>query len=310
MPKQPAVPISGTPIKLTFLIKTPTKKFTEVHWNNSVVDLENPLLNDDCNNLAIARCKSLPVDCKMLHWQLSKENVYRDAWPNAGGSLPKGLITDKDNQGNNTLPVYMSAGTQYRRTMFLGAIPDSVIGDDLYKPEENTIFKTWITSFLAILTGVDPGAPVGSAALAPNNQWGFLPRLVNDPTVPVVPIDFFTFASGKPDFTVVTTLAHGCSVGDVVQISKVQGANAQFPMNQLWVVQSTGTDTTMDLQGFPPSVIPADTGLSGGFLQRKVRTFQKYDGYAIGQPSARNRGNSIETPKGRHKVKYNIGWPG
>src|ERR1017187_5278532 len=103
MARQPAVPIAGFPLKFTMVLKTPTKTLTEVHWH-ATLETDNATtqaINDDATALATARIATLPNDCSMVEWNLSQENVYRDAYSNLA-PLPDSLsYALAENLGND-----------------------------------------------------------------------------------------------------------------------------------------------------------------------------------------------------------------
>lgn len=319
MARQPGVPIIpitvGTtaginPIKFMMLMQGPTKKITEVHWYATASSLDNATLAATFQALAVARSAMLPVECNMLQWTASQENVFRDALHDDGVGFGPQVVTSNENQGNDTLPVYMQAGVQYRRTMYLGCVPDTIMNNDVYVPNNDLPYKGAIISYLALLTGSNPGLAPGGTQPPANTGWGFCPQLIDAATVPISTIFSLGFTAGLNTFTVVPTDAMTLAPGDLVAISKVPGVTQQFPMNQRWVVQNYAGGV-VTLQGFTPvNPLPAQYPVTGGFIKKLVRKFQLYTNYAIGQPSSRNRGSATQTPKGRKKRKYNIGYPG
>ena len=315
MAKQPAIPVVGTggqPARLELRIKTPDKTLTEDHWHKETADLNDAQLLKDAQDLANARSQMLPSGCSLIGWRLSQENVFGDSVYNPPGNFTPSTITDTIEQGNDCIPTFMSGTTQYRRTMFLGAIPDDVITNDALDLATDAAWFAAMRRYYIILTGKDPYAPPGSPAPAVNNSWGFLPRRAPTTGFPKANIVGWVFTNNSPFVQVTTDIATNVVEGDVVQIRGVSGVNAQFPMNQLWVVSTAdpGTPTVFVIQGFPPSTIPPALPLRLGTVRKMWRAFQLYDGYALGSPGERKRGNSIGQQKARNKKKWNIGFPG
>jgi hypothetical protein len=311
VPKQPVIPILGNPVRLTFWIETPTKVIQEVNWSNYAGDITNPAFINQAQALANLRAACMPSGVSLLQWEGSQENVWRDAIDSGGTLFVEGIKTETENLGNDNLPVLMYAAvTQYRRTQFLCGIPDTNVTSDQYAPAAPGGFNTNVNRYLTALASINSAVPPPVTPPPGNTTWGYLPILINDPRVPLCNIMTFTFTTGQTLWTITTNVAHQCSVGDVVRVSAVQGVNKQFPLNQLWMVNSVPNATSLTLQGFPPSIVPVPAPVSGGKVQKKIRIFQLYTSYSIQRPSSRNRGNRALSPIGRRKKKYNLGFPG
>lgn len=321
MPKQPAVPIIGSPnlpIRFTLEMTSGKKTWSEIHWYSGPTSITDAQLQKNAQAVAVARQGMLATGCTVTDWILSQENVFGDSahapptiWvPNAA----YGAVEET----NDALPLYMQASTQYRRTMYISGVPDVAIVGDAWVQKQPPGWLAAMVAYFQLLTGQNPFAVPGAPPPGTNNIWGYLPLLApttvpGQPTVnPVVNISVggFAFTSLSTQFTVTTDQNHGATVGDVVQISKVQGVNQQFPMNQRWIVNAVPAVNVITLQGFPPSVIPASLPISGGFLQRRQRAFVAYTSWAVGDPTNRKRGRSLLGQKAKNKRKYNIGSPG
>lgn len=312
MPRQPAIPINGTPLKLTMVMKTPTKVLSEVHWWNNTGDFDaaNISANGSAMALANQRIAMLPSDCKMLYWNLSQENVYRDSYGNTQQLGTVNNLGEPENIGNDCVGIFMQSTPQYRRHMYLGCIPDTVIINDAFLPGANPAFSAAFNTYMRNLTGqANPGA---YSPVAPVSQpWGFLPA-TRDPGITVkVAITSFVYVPGAPTIVAICAASSLCVAGDVVRISGVANVGPEYPMNQLWQVLSVSVDKTMvTLNNFSPQALQPLNPLVNGSLQKMERDFQYYSGYVPTSPGSRRRGTRTAQPLGRRKRKYNIGYPG
>jgi hypothetical protein len=308
MSLQPAIPINGNYNKLTMFMSTPTKRFSEVHWNISQAVANDVSLTTNAAALATLRAACLPTGCNLYKWTLSQENVWRDAYQPTLGVPYTIYGTEPENLGNDCLNVFLQGTVQYRRVMYFGAVPDSsVTNDGFVQPAGNA----WFAAFKAYMIGLagtqlGPNAPSNPVV---NSQWGFLPIMQGAGAPPIVPIAAEIFTAGATTFTVATTANHGCNPGDVVRISKVQGANTAYPINQLWLVQAAPTVLTLTLGGFAPQATIDNPCIPlTGFLQKRIRVFQAYSNWLVEAVGSRNRGVRENSVLGRRKRKRTIGY--
>jgi len=312
MAKQPVIPIQAAPLRLTMLMKTPTKVLSEEHWypGTTSINATDPLANAAANALAVARIATLPTDCKMLEWTLSQENVYRDSYGNTQILPTSNSVGAPENLGNDVISIFMQSTPAYRRTMYYGCVPDNVINNDLFVPGTNAAWQTAWQNYMLLLTG--QATPLSVVSTTPlQATWGFLPNST-DPSISVrVTIQNIVYIAGSDTITVITNANSLAYKGAVVRISNVQNVSAAYPMNQLWQVLSVGGGgTILTLNNFAPQALQPVAPLTGGYLQVKVRIWSPYSAYIPITIGTRRRGSRTGQPLGRRKRKYNIGFPG
>lgn len=297
MARQIAIPIQGQVPRVTFFIKTNTKTITETHWAPSISGGLSNILQLAAN-LAISRFAVCSGDAQMIEIRASQENVYRDSLVDTTVAFLQSAGYPQENVGNDCLYIRMNSGTQYRKILYLGAIPDPVIAGDTYENAAIAGYDVALRRYLSRLCGAD----------AQNfGSWGYLavsqdPLLA--PRVQVLSVDG-VFATQT--VTVTTAQGHGLLTNDIVRLSRVPGANIQAPVNQLWAV-TTLTATTFTLQNFPGFVANFNLG-RGGTSQKMIKTFVPYTDFAIEKTAGtRKRGGRTFLPLGRLKRKYTVGY--
>jgi hypothetical protein len=310
--KQVPVPISQPWVKYTHWIQTPKKVIQEVHWNSSSSNVQvGSQTYQQAANIFSLRQQCLPSSCSMLKWQISQENIWRDAVGTAPDpSNANGFIANNENLGNDCLNVLYFATPQYRRVAYLAAIPDRSITRDGWVPGAPTPFFTAVSNYLNALAGGPIGGPPSFPLPPQQTAWGYLPIAYGADTPAAVPIGNINIVATQPLLTVVTLTAHGLTAGQVARISKMPGANVNWPVNQRFLVNAVTDALTVVLQAVTPFSSSVTLDSPGGLIQQQFRIFEPYSYYSIDQPGTRKRGNTQLSPKGRNKVKYNIGYPG
>ena len=315
MSRQPGIPIgfSATPStwnKLSIVISTPTKKMTEVHW----LSVQTPIGYGDANYNAVvavvnARAALMADNCNVVNWTLSQENVWRDAiGPNAPIPNPQGM-GESENLGNDSLNIYYTAGPQYRRTAYMGAIPDSSVTGDLWVPGAANPFYPALVNYLNLLAAYSADNPPNVNPLPTQSLFGFLAVDMSN-TCPVVNILSYAIVAGQSTFNVVCDAAPGVISGSVVRISRAGATSSSYPVDQLWTVKAVAGGTTLTLQSYPFAFNSTPLVPQGGKLQNKNRIFVPYVNWSVSGPGKRNRGVRTDSVLGRRKRKYNIGYPG
>jgi hypothetical protein len=296
-PKIPYGPGSNN-IKCVQTIQTPRRQLTEIHYSSLVgtANLPGALVNGVV--LSNARFSLLGNQCTILKTEVNC--VLSPRWTasdthNAFNlpSAPAFNINDE----NDSIRMFCRGTSLYRKSFFLGGVPDVVMNDDLYQFAAAGNFNTNLLAYENILTGP--------------SQWGWMP-VCEDPTAaPRVKIRSIQNTIGAPNVvTVVCFAAHGIpGTGlEVVRISRVTGANPQAPVNQLWNVTVVSANTFV-LNNWPV-VTPTVFSLVGsGFAQNTFRIFQRYTevDYELNM-TTRERGVRGITQRATRKVKRTLGY--
>jgi hypothetical protein len=326
MPLALQVPFLGNLGKMVMTIRTPSKTFNEVHYCNigdTPVDIGTlPQVKKNAQALAVARSTLLPVNCTLLGWEMSNTAVYRNTIGNSYGTgYGEGATASAENEGNDCLKVRLTSTEAYRRILYMGAIPDLVVGSDIFSPQVSAGWYTALQLYLNLLAGKPAGPAIAPPAGSPTTPfvpfWGSAFQSTDtgaSGAYPIGDIQALTWNGTIPpnQFFVTTDVPIKALPGDVVRISKFVGANAGLPMNQLWtVVSGSGLEYILNSWTLPASYGGAFTTQPyNGYIQKVVKVFGFYDSWALQQPGTRNRGNRISTPLGRKRKKRNIGYPG
>lgn len=308
MAAQPAIPFSGTYTKMQMWIRTPTKVISEVHWNEQTGALPSSPVVKSAIALVKLRIACLPKDCTLEKWSLSRENVYGDSWSTDDLQAQAGPIAGSENEGNDCIQVLFHAGTEYRRSLYMAAIPDDAVNDDVYSIGGVAAFDQAFVKYLYALAGKVSGgvaAPTGAGNTA---GWGYMPILNSGVSVPRRRITKFRFTPDADTFRVELDGNSQCSVGEVCRISGVQNVSEVYPMDQLFTVADVTDATKPYLLGLTPRATFPDPVPTGGYFQRKVRVFRRYTDAAILEATTRNRGIRALSPLGRKKRKKTIGY--
>ena len=163
MPLSPQIPIVGNLGKMVLTIRTPSKTFEEVHYCNlgsDNVDINTlPNTISRGQSLANAQRACLPLNCRLLGWEMSNTSAYRNiASSNYLQGFNPGVSTDNENAGNDCLKIRLTATSKYRRMLYLGAVPDDVVTSDIFVPGVAANWFTNLQTYLNTLAGAPAGA--------------------------------------------------------------------------------------------------------------------------------------------------------
>jgi hypothetical protein len=318
MALQPAIPIDRNYCRVTVFIKTPTKVTSESHWlvePNSATEFGEGIQKFDTETLATWMADLQPLrrqcfakDCYTLAVRASSENLYKDSAVYTGdpGQTKSGPVFP-ENAGNDVLNIRMQCGDNYRRIMYLGAVPDVAMTDDKYKSDGDAqVFDTALAEYLVKLAGksINPQeTPVAS-------KWGFLVLNKNAAKCPRVKITGITYVKGPPPIlTVFCDKAHKLNIGDIVRVSRVPKVSKDFPLNQLWRALPGSDEKNFVIADFATASTDAIGNWFGGFAMRQEKTIAPYTGWSIEtNVGTRKRGGRTFLPLGRVKRKITVGY--
>lgn len=278
-------PIVGNPIRVTMFIKTPNKTLSETHWATGTSGTPKSVLTAATvpGGIVQLRANLLGNDSNIQIVRASKDNVFRDSTIATSHFNPAGSTSTTD-PAVNCLNVRLESGDLYRRTLYLGALPDVVIVDGKYDYTSPHYAK--VRTYLNALS---------------SGSWGFLAvdkggAPLTNPQIPIAGITANTAVSPNV-ITVITLGPHGLTTGDAIRISQVTG---QFTRQFLgtWFVD-VATATTLILRDFPTLALTPVIIKKPGFLHTLKRVVQAYDNWGTLDLTSRKRGARTFLPRGR-----------
>lgn len=332
MAKQPTIPVLGKWIRMTMFMSGPKKSITESHWYNSqsVTDMQsvlNLVVGTTAAAIAYARWWLLADPCTMDEVRVSQENVYKDSLvstvPLTFGTRISASNLWPLNTGNDCLEYRIEGTQQYRKSLFLGLIPDGVIQGGQYainnpaatKADIPFYFDGKMQAYFNALAGTPP------FTAAPQTTWGTL-VISKDPTLSprcnIVDVSYIAPTAGPPAtaavLTVDTMQPHLLVVNPttganpVVRLSGLPAQTVGAPLNQLFQVASIPSATRVNLA--VPTGFPADDFVLGvgGKLQNQIRVFQPYTAWYLRTASTRLRGGRTNLQRGRSLTRKILGY--
>jgi len=296
---QPTVPFLYDMPKLTIYMRTPRVRFREVHYYGSVGRSGANSLYSLVPQIQTARFQILAGNCYIDKTEVSlcqtkRYTLLNTAYANFQPTVP---FTPIDND-NDCIRGFARSGAAYRKSIYLGGIPDSGINDDAAQQAAVAGFFANVTSYFNLLQSLG----LGFSAVLFNGSF---------PRVRIGGL-FNSAGGGLTTFTCTTLDPHmivpSTDLYPVVRISGITGTTALLPMNQLWSV--TVEDAFNFTLNHVFNGVTAVVGFGGGgWAHQEIKGFAPYTliNYST-VPDTRNRGVRSNPVRGSRKFKRTIGY--
>lgn len=295
---QPTIPFQADFPKITMHMRTPRVNFREVHYFGSPGTAGAAAAYLVAAQLQTRRFNLLAANCFLDNTEVVLSQTKRYTLPNTGyaGVTVSAGVPALSND-NDCIRLFCRSGAQYRKSVYLGGIPDFALADDKVQPLLEAAFFANVQTYCNQLIALGLGfLAVGRGTAYPRVK---ITSLVNSGGL------------GLGTFTVTTLTPHLIAPENnpfpIVRISGVNGTTSQFPFNQMFPVTVTGANTFTINQVFNATAVIQFGG--GGFAHEEVKVFTPYTTAVFSQiPDTRNRGVRGNPIRGSRKFKRTIGY--
>jgi hypothetical protein len=285
-----AIPILKNPPRVTLFMSGPNSVISESHWHVADNDIDTAL--GDAYALAEQRASLLGSDGKMVLARVSLDNVYRDSEVvDTSLMTPPSANTPCDPRMRN-LRIRLEGTSLYRKTLYLGLIPDGVVTASHYDDTGLAGWDALRKVYLQLLCG---------QLTKPGSVWGFLVTSKDPALAPVVQIKTATVSASGSILTVVTKQAHALAANGVVRLKGCAVAAGLVPfLNGLYRVQSVVNNNSFTVAC---KLTAATYTLARGTAQNKFKVFQRYTDYFQRDIGYHKRGGRAFLPLGRSRTQ-------
>ena len=286
----PQIPIVGTPTRVTMFMNRGNTTIAETHWTQ--LPIGPTLANPAATALAKARAKLLGSDATMLLSRMSLDNVFRDSSvidtslvvpPTANGACDPRDRCDR---------VRLEAGSLYRKTLYLGLIPDDTVVNSKFKPTSVAGYQKAYFAYLNLL---------GIAGTSNPSIWGMLSVNKDQTACPVVNVKNVAVTGPAPLVTYTTVKPHNLAVGDVVRVQRTatQAGIVLNPVGLFKVVTVPGVTSFVVAN----AAVTVPLTFSRGTAQKKQRIYVPYSDWDDRGLGFHKRGGRVFLPLGRQRTQ-------